>query len=576
MRKLTLCFILALLINVVWTLPDSKELDNISSNRTLAQQLDKGNGGNPSPDEADDSRPADKQNDPTQDIEVVSSDDSTAMLRSIEALIRRLNQKIEQGDVDYQKHKEALLEQEILLIELNNADFDRSGIMPPKRVQFNWEENVITILQPLFSSLRTLTIKPRQASEYKESLDYAKKRVASFKHGVEVLSELKARNAHRPREIKTIDKVYRYWQKKLNEAENTKKNLEWKIAELEEEKPLSEQVDAGIAKAFMYKLTTIVLALLAAAITYIIFNWLAHFFKKHEHKIIDKDAKLFYRLWCFSLRLFSGIAAISSIFIIIYFRSDWVLLALGLIILFFLFVGLKDTLPGYITEIRTVLNLGSVKTGERIIYQGIPWKIVRLGMYCHLHNPALDAHFHIALSQLADLNSRPYHSDEPFFPTGKGDWVRLSNGVFGKVLMQSLENVVLSSWKSVITIPTGEFLNLTPKNLSIQQNFVTTVFGIDYAYQPVITTEARQKLEEFVQSAPCPDSFAQHIESISVDFKEANASSLDFLVFCLVSGDGAEFLYVIERWLQATCVDAANHYGWKIPFQQITLHQENP
>ena len=507
-------------------------------------------------------------------IEIVYSKDSTALLRSINALKNNMDKQISKGDTNYQKQKKALLEQEILLIELNDSEFDRSGVNPIAMKKFDWKDSVSTILQPIFVSLNSLTEKPRRISETEQELEYMKRRVTSLNHGIQVFEQIKDEYTEKSKSYQTLIQVKEYWTHKLDEANRKELHLKEKFSALGREKPIADRVNAGIAKAFTNKLTTIVWAILAAAFTYVSFNWIANLFNQLENKSNNQRTKLFHRLWFFSIRVLSSFLALLSVFIVLYLRSDWVLLGLSLITLFFLAIGLKDTIPSFLAEIRTMLNLGSVKEGERIIFQGIPWKINRLGMYTHLHNPALDAHFHIALSKITDLNSRPYHSDEPFFPTQKNDWVKLSDGTYGQVLSQSPENIVLSSWKSIITIPTSKFLSLSPRNLSSKAISVSIIFGLDYRYQAIATTQIKQQLAKFIQNAPKPDGLGKHIDSIKVDFKQSNASSLDFLVLCVVDGEAAGSIYPIERWLASSCIDAANYYDWIIPFQQITMHQE--
>lgn len=507
-------------------------------------------------------------------IEIIYSEDSASMLHAILTLSRLMEKQIGENGTEYAKNKRAILEQELLLIELNDSNFDRSGITPLSTEKFDWKESISTILEPLLSSLNSLTAKPRETSENEQQLSYIKQRVESFKHGLEVLSQIKQRYPSKSEESLAITKTEIYWKRKLVEAERLNTRLEEKAAALSREKPIAEQVNAGIAKAFVNKLITIVWAILAAVFTYALFNWIANIFNNLERRTKNERTKFAHRLSYFGIKILSSVLSLLSVFIVIYLRSDWVLLGLILIALFFLAIGLKDTIPGYLTEIRTMLNLGSVKEGQRIIYQGIPWKVETLGMYTHLHNPALDAHFHIALSNLSNLNSRPYHSDEPFFPTSKNDWVRLSDGTYGKVTSQSPENVILSCWKSVVTIPTDKFLSLSPSNLSRQEILITTTFGIDYKYQSIITSQAKEQLNAFLQQVPHPEKANDHIQSIKVEFKAASTSSLDFLIICVADGGAADSIFAIERWLAASCVDAANYYNWIIPFQQITVHKE--
>ncbi len=507
-------------------------------------------------------------------IQIVYSKDSTAMLRAMSIIKREMDNSVGKAPSEYKKFRNDLIEQEILLIELNDSDFNRHAILPYQESKFDWKDNISTILKPIFSSLNSITDKPRRTSELEEELIYMQAHTKAIARGIAVFEQIAENYDPQSQEYKSAYEVSEYWYSKLLEAKQKTIHVEEKLAAIELEKPFSEQLNASIAAAFTSKLITIIWAVFSAAIAYLGFNWLAHFFNDFETKAKDRRTKLFHRLWFFCIQLLSSLMALLSIFIVIYLRSDWVLLGLLIIALFFLAIGLKDSIPSYLTEMRTMLNLGSAKEGERIVYEGIPWKVEKLGMYSHLHNPDLDAHYHVALTKLADLNSRPYHSNEPFFPCRKGHWVKLSDGTFGQILMQSPENVVMKTLKSTQTIPTSDFLSLAPKNMSTQENVTTTVFGIDYQYQDIITSEAQQKLQDFLSRASRPEEYANAILEVKVDFMLANASSLDYLIICTVSGEAAQYTFAIQRWLQAQCVNAANEFGWTIPFQQVTIHKE--
>ena len=66
--------------------------------------------------------------------------------------------------------------------------------------------------------------------------------------------------------------------------------------------------------------------------------------------------------------------------------------------------------------------------------------------------------------------------------------------------------------------------------------------------------------------------FADSLKDLVVDFKEAAASSLDYLIYATLDGQSAASYFKIGRVVQQACVDICNREGWGIPFTQITLH----
>jgi hypothetical protein len=233
----------------------------------------------------------------------------------------------------------------------------------------------------------------------------------------------------------------------------------------------------------------------------------------------------------------------------------------------------KQGLPRFWEQIKLLLNLGTVRENERVIYKGLPWKVVSINLYSHLENPALkSSRIRLPLRGLIELNSRPYHSDEPWFPCKENDWVILEDGTHGKVTTQTADIVRLvllgGSYKTYLT---EEFLKQNPNNISTNFRLRVT-FGIDYRHQKISTQEIPEKLEEMLTTELTRDGYGRDIINLAVEFKEAGASSLDHEILADFSGKVAQYYNVLDRAIQRIAVDACNKYGWVIPFTQLTLH----
>jgi len=225
-------------------------------------------------------------------------------------------------------------------------------------------------------------------------------------------------------------------------------------------------------------------------------------------------------------------------------------------------------------QIRLILNIGPVRENERIIYEGIPWKVSHLGFYSQLTNPELSGGLmRLPARTLLDFHSRPFDKDEIWFPTSKHDWVILSDETYGKVLLQTPEYVqILQLGGARRTYPVSEFLNLAPKNLS--KNFrVKSLFGIDYNHQSISTTEAPDVFQKQIQEELIRLFGKEPFNGVSVNFASAGASSLDYEILADFKGEAADKYQKIRRAIQSICVDVCNEQGWGIPFQQITIHQ---
>jgi small-conductance mechanosensitive channel len=163
--------------------------------------------------------------------------------------------------------------------------------------------------------------------------------------------------------------------------------------------------------------------------------------------------------------------------------------------------------------------------------------------------------------------------EEPWFPTRINDWVILDDGVMGKVVQQTPEQVVLvklgGSYK---TYPTLTYLSKNPENISPQFS-VSTTFGLDYQYQSIATTEIPHIMQKKILRSLVDEFGKDLVRSVNVEFASAAASSLDFRITASVSGELAPQYNVIQRMLQRGAVDAANENHWVIPFPQLTVHQ---
>ena len=175
----------------------------------------------------------------------------------------------------------------------------------------------------------------------------------------------------------------------------------------------------------------------------------------------------------------SVVLAFFTATLVFYLKGDWLMLAIAIIFILGVLWASKRALPPYIDQIKVILNLGSVRQGERLIYDGIPWRVDALNMYCDFSNPDLTGGtMRLPVKELLPLHSRPSDPKEPWFPTKENDWTRLNDGCFGKVIQQTPDQVVvLRLGGSLKTYPTPDFLEQCPENLS--RGFrVTSTFGI--------------------------------------------------------------------------------------------------
>ncbi|MCA1788123.1 MAG: hypothetical protein LC657_19285, partial [Desulfobacteraceae bacterium] len=268
------------------------------------------------------------------------------------------------------------------------------------------------------------------------------------------------------------------------------------------------------------------------------------------------------------------VLTVLAVIAVFYFVEDWVLLSLVIIFILGVIWAVKYTLPMYVDKSRLMLNIGSVREGERMMYRGVPWLVKHINFYSLLENPDLGITLRLPISELLDKTSRNFDPQESWFPCRKDDWVILSDGTRGGVTHLSHETVELVlRGGAKKTYQTADFLAMTPLNLSV--NFRLKVpFGIDYGHQKDATATIPELLSAFIQKNIEQEGYAEDLLNLRVEFAEAGASSLDLVVIADFKGSQAPLYNRLKRSIQRWCVDAASQYNWNIPFPQITVHQE--
>ncbi|UCF93308.1 MAG: hypothetical protein JSW39_03870, partial [Desulfobacterales bacterium] len=182
----------------------------------------------------------------------------------------------------------------------------------------------------------------------------------------------------------------------------------------------------------------------------------------------SKERSFYIRLTEVLYHIVTFLGAVSASLIVLYSSGDWVLLSVAIIFMIGLAWTVKQGLPRFWEQIKLLLNLGTVRENERVIYRGLPWRVASINLYSQLENPALkSSRIRLPLRDLIEMNSRPYHPDEPWFPCKENDWVTLADGTQGKVVTQTADIVrLVLRGGSRKTYLTEEFSRQNPNNIS--------------------------------------------------------------------------------------------------------------
>jgi hypothetical protein len=430
------------------------------------------------------------------------------------------------------------------------------------------------LLKPLLDSMREATAKPREMAELRSEFEVWQEREALARAALERVAATLAA-AQDPLIRSELEDARKLWSSRLDEALSQTGTLARQIEERDRNTPsVWSFVSQGISGFWRSRGLNLLLALGIALVVYFAVRRGYRLLRHHTPVFRRKGDSLLVR----SSDMIAAAAAVVLAFVaavlVFYLRGDWLILTLAIVFILGLLWASKQAIPPYLDEIKLILNLGSVRQGERLIYEGIPWKVDRLHFYCEFSNPQLaGGTLRLPVRDVMPLHSRPLAPKEPWFPTHQDDWVRLDDGTFGKVIQQTPEMVVvLRLGGSLKTYATPEFIGANPENLS--RGFrISVKFGIDYRHQEIATTAVPEALQQALEPGLVETVGRENLRSVKVEFAGAAASSLDYAVLADFDGGVASRANVLERLIQKICVEACNGNGWTIPFTQITVHQ---
>lgn len=457
-----------------------------------------------------------------------------------------------------------------------------SGLDEPtgEEGRFNFQSEIQMLLEPTMVEVREATASTRELTDLRGEelrLSNQEKRLQSsirkldeamaLSEGVSGADEAEIRDI-----LLSLRKVI---ESDLSVTEANLAATRFRLDDLQRDrKPLHQQVSDSIVSFFAGRGRSLILATLLALFSFYFLTFLHKKIFKRVGGHPQAGSSLGFRLAELAFTVFRFLVAIAAVFAVFLLFNDWLLVTVTILVFVAAIWGAKEALVKSYHKVQLLLNLGPVRQGERVLYNGLPYQVRSLSVYPLLENPLLaNSCIRITIEELGEMRMRYDGEDEPWFVTAKSDWVLLSDGTYGEVIFQSPERVRIQDLGGQVkTIPTSDYLSLSPTNLS--QGFAQAItFGIDYQHQGLDYNEVgaafaahcRRKLEEFLP--------AEEILATFSAFQEAGASSLDYIVVAKVSGFAQNKRPNIGRALSQGCLDACNENEWGIPFPQLTIHQ---
>jgi predicted nucleic acid-binding protein len=493
--------------------------------------------------------------------------------------IANLNKEIGEAESEAQKQT---LRKELLGLEANlkatsrnfeniSAGVDLANLRGKEEVKFDFQQEIFSLLRPAIDEMKDMTARIRQKSDLKEKIAFYSGRIEILNTALTNIQRLQSQTESKALK-EALSSMEKSWQKDHAFMQSELQSAQLQLDELLASEASITEASQSYLKSFFQKrglyLTEALLMVLGIILmSRVSYNamqrYIPGFRKKHRSFRI--------RLIELVQRVLTILLVILGPMIVFYLVEDWVLFSLGILLLLGIAWTLRQTLPRYWHQVQLFLNVGSVREGERILMEGIPWMVEQINVYSTLINPTAGLSQRVPIVQLVGLKSRPARPDEPWFPCKKNDWVVLNDGVRGKVAGISQEMVQLIERGSAqVTYQLSDFLAATPRNLSANFRLKETI-GISYALQKESTTTIPAQLQAYIQQRVDEEGYGDHLLNLRVEFGLANNSSLDLTVIADFSGELGDLYNRLRRAIQRWCVDACTEYGWEIPFPQMTL-----
>ncbi len=437
---------------------------------------------------------------------------------------------------------------------------------------FDFQQELFSLLEPLMKEAKGLTSHVRAKTVQRDKISYYQERIPIAQAAVLNLEHL-IENSDRGVLRSNLLEMRSEWKDQLTFMSSQLSTAQFQLEKLESSEVSLTEASQSYFKTFVRTRGLYLGQALLTILGILLLGRLVH--RGLERFVPGYRAQLrSFRIRLFDLLFRIGVvlAAILGPMVVFYLAEDWMLFSIGLLLLLGIGLTLRKAIPRFWSQIQLFLNIGSVREGERIEIDGLPWRVKQINFYSTLENPTADLELRVKIDELVDLRSRPSTSSEPWFPCQKGDWLLFPDDRRGKVIGISPElTQVVERGGAHRTFATVDFL--TQKALNLSTNFrIKETLGISYAHIEIATSEVLEKLASFINERVMEEGYADALLNLRVEFENASDSSLDVVVIADFSGQLADIYNRLRRSIQRWCVDAAATHNWEIPFPQVTVH----
>ncbi len=509
---------------------------------------------------------------------------NTLLQNSVE-ISHQIEEKKHARKIAFSEQEKAYLSSEIsqlsAKLEKLETDFesvalgiDMNAFHAKPQKKFVWKDEVHKLIDPLITTLKRITARPRQIEMLRNEIGRYEEQLEIARAALENLATLLPKMGSSERRLeKRLLAVTDAWWEKERQISDQLAVSRFQLDELSKERQSIWESSQNIIRSFFRSRgRNLILSVLAFGLVFAGLRYSYRLVYKFSpiHKAGERN--IYVRVMDVLYHLLTIVGATGAMLSVLYVSGDWMLLSCAIIFLLGMSWTAKEGLPLYWRQVQLMLNLGTVRENERIVYLGIPWKVASLSFFTTLENPALTTGvFRVPLKEMIGLNSRPCKDNEPWFPSERGDWVILSDRTRGRVVSQTPEMVQLVlRGGSKKTYTTRDFLSLTPLNIS--ENFrLKIIFGLAYDHQAIIISKIPEKLGAALRQGLRAAGYGKELIQAKVEIEAAGASSIDLAIIADFSGEVAALYNALKRLIQKLTIEACTQNKWEIPFAQLVI-----
>lgn len=433
---------------------------------------------------------------------------------------------------------------------------------------YNWQQEILIILQPYFAEMQRATEKTKQIDLLHEEQKELIHKIELVKTGLETLESID-KKALNQQSQKLLTKIQDEWSDRLKSLEHQENIVDLKLLDLTDTRHFLKKFTDNLWLFIRNEGLALLLAFGISITVYSVFSQLIMLFTRYQKRDKTRVLNFKWRLTLLTLQAVNIVLAICIFLVILHTSGNIMLFGLAALLIIFLVISLRNTIPNYIHRLRVFLNLGQAREGERVIYNEIPWEISKINLYnVYLTNPLLDnGELRVTIDLLDKIYSRHTNTDELWFPSRKGDFLLLPDKRIVNVIRQTPESVYLDHNGSTIVMPTAEFYKLKFSNLSRGYNLTLNFTLEDTPENRLHFQEVEQKISQGIidEMQKMHESLPACIKRISLTVRQlmtSNTTSYQLIVD--MTANSAKYYLQAKGALNSAVILSAREQQWHI------------